>query len=193
MPLQNADVTKLFIGIDIHKKSWSVSIRTELFDHKTFSTPPDPEGLYDYVIAHFPGHDVSITDEAGCCGFSAGRYFLGLGWQVTIINPADVPRMDKQNYQKTDKIDSRNLCKQLQKNNLRAIHIPTEEQEQFRSLLRQRTNITKELRRMKSHIKGMCEMVINLWYGIHAEQTADAGFFPHRVSKYRQSFAGTLS
>jgi len=25
-----------------------------------------------------------------------------------------------QNYQKTDKIDSRNLCKQLQKNNLRA-------------------------------------------------------------------------
>jgi len=155
MPLQNADVTKLFIGIDIHKKSWSVSIRTELFDHKTFSTPPDPEGLYDYVIAHFPRHDVSITYEAGCCGFSAGRYFLGLGWQVTIVNPADVPRMDKQNYQKTDKIDSRNLCKQLQKNNLRAIHIPTEEQEQFRSLLRQRTNITKELRRVKSHIKGM--------------------------------------
>ena len=59
-----------------------------------------------------------------------------MGWQVAIVNPADVPRMDKQNNQMTDKIDSRNLCKQLQKNNLRAIHIPTEEQEQFRSLLR---------------------------------------------------------
>ena len=41
------------------------------------------------------------------------------------------------------------------KNNLKAIYIPTETQEQFRSLLRQRTNITKELRRVKSHIKSM--------------------------------------
>lgn len=155
MPLQNAIDTKLFIGIDIHKKSWSVSIRTESFDHKTFSMPPDPDVLYDYVAAHFPTHEVAMTYEAGCCGFSAARYFLNLGWAVTVVNPADVPRMDKQNYQKTDKIDSRNLCKQLQKNNLKAIHIPTEEQEQFRSLLRQRTNITKELRRVKSHIKGM--------------------------------------
>ena len=114
MPLQNADDTKLFIGIDIHKKSWSVSVRTELFDHKTFFTPPDPEGFYDYVIAHFPPYDVSITYKAGCCEFNAGRYFIGLGWQVTIVNPVDVPRMDKQNYHKTDKIDSRNLCKQLQ-------------------------------------------------------------------------------
>lgn len=155
MPLQNAVDTKLYIGIDIHKKSWSVSIRTESFDHKTYSMPPDPDKLYEYVAAHFPSHFVSITYEAGCCGFSAARYFLNLGWEVTVVNPADVPRMDKQNYQKTDKIDSRNLCKQLQKNNLKAIHIPTEEQEQFRSLLRQRTNITKELRRVKSHIKGM--------------------------------------
>jgi transposase len=61
MPLQNAVHTKLFIGIDIHKKSWSVSIRTESFDHKTFSMPPDPDALYDYVAAHFPSHEVAIT------------------------------------------------------------------------------------------------------------------------------------
>ena len=168
MLLQDAQGAKLYIGIDIHKKSWSISIRTELFDHKTFSMPPNADVLYDYVATHFPKHEVSLTYEAGCCGFSAARYFLNLGWEVTVVNPADVPRMDKQNYQKTDKIDSRNLCKQLQKNNLRGIHIPTEEQEQFRSLLRQRTHISKELRKVKSQIKGML-----LFHGIKIPEKYD--------------------
>jgi transposase len=111
---------------------------------------------------------VLLTYEAGSCGFSAARYFLNLGWNVTVVNPADVPRIDKQNYQKTDKIDSRNLCKQLQNDNLRAIHIPTEDQEQFRSLLRHRTNITKELRRVKTQIKSML-----LFHGIEIPEHYD--------------------
>ena len=168
MPLQNVETAKLYIGIDIHKKSWSVSMRTELFDHKTFSSPPDAVGLFEYVRTHFPSYEVAVVYEAGCCGFSAARFFLNLGWQVTIVNPADVPRMDKQNYQKTDKIDSRNLCKQLQKNNLKSIHIPTEDQEQFRSLLRQRTNIAKELRKVKSQIKSML-----LFHGVKLPEEYD--------------------
>ena len=155
MPLQNALDTKLFIGIDIHKKSWSVSIRTESFHYKTFSMPPESEQLYDHVVSNFPNHKDSIAYEAGCCGFGAARAFLNCGWTVTVVNPADVPRMNKQNYQKTDKIDSRNLAKQLQNKALKPIYVPTEEQEQFRSLLRQRNTIAKQLRKSKSHIKSM--------------------------------------
>ncbi len=36
------------------------------------------------------------------------------------INLADVPHIDKQNYQKKDEIDSNNLSKQLQSDTLRA-------------------------------------------------------------------------
>ena len=60
-----------------------------------------------------------------------------MAWKVLVINPADIPQKDKQQYQKTDKTDSINLSKQLQKQQLKAIHIPTEQQEQLRSLLRQ--------------------------------------------------------
>jgi len=38
---------KLFIGKDIHKKSWSVHLRTDLFEHKGFSMPPEPGKLAD--------------------------------------------------------------------------------------------------------------------------------------------------
>ena len=91
---------KLFIGLDIHKKSWSVHFRTDLFDHRGFSMPPYPEQLYTYVQKTFPDHEVSLTYEAGCCGFSAARYFLNLGWTVKVVNAADVPIANKQLYQK---------------------------------------------------------------------------------------------
>ena len=40
--MQFQDITKgpkLFIGLDVHKKTWSVSIQTDLFFHKTYSMP----------------------------------------------------------------------------------------------------------------------------------------------------------
>ena len=146
---------KLFIGMDIHKKSWSVHLRTDLCDHNGFHMPPEPEKLVDYVTSRFADHEVSLTYEAGCCGFSAARYFLNMGWSVKVVNPNDVPRIDKQLYQKTDKLDCRNLCKQLQRDQLHGIYIPTEPEEQLKSLLRQRNQVVKQLRRAKSHIKGL--------------------------------------
>lgn len=152
---------KLYIGMDIHKKSWSVHLRTDISDHKNLTIPSSCEVLYDYVDKHFKDHEVSLTYEAGCCGFSASRYFLSMGWNVVVVNPADVPRMDKQNYQKTDKIDCRNLSKQLSAGQLRGIYIPDEAQDLLKSLLRQRAEASKQLRAIKSNIKALL-----LYHGI---------------------------
>jgi len=152
---------KLFIGLDIHKKSWSVHFRTDISDHRSLTLPPDPDGLYEYVLKNFIGYEVHLTYEAGCCGFSAARYFSSIGWQVTVVNPADVPRMDKQNYQKTDRLDCRNLAKQLQASQLRCIHIPTEENDLLKSLVRQRAEITRQFRSVKTQIKSLL-----LYHGI---------------------------
>lgn len=40
---------KVFIGMDINKKSWSVSIQTDLFFHKSFTMPPDASELASYI------------------------------------------------------------------------------------------------------------------------------------------------
>ncbi len=144
---------KLFIGIDIHKKSWSVHIRSDISDHKNFTVPSDPSVVYDYVDRNFPGYEVSLSYEAGCCGFSAARYFLQLGWEVTVVNPADVPTSNKQYYQKTDTLDCRNLSRQLALGELKGIHIPTDIEDELKSLLRHRAAITRQLRTAKTHIK----------------------------------------
>ena len=83
MQLQgNTTGPKLFIGLDVHKKTWSVSIQTDIFFHKTYSMPSKPGDLYDYVAKHFPDYPVSLVYEAGGCGFHTARYFLNLGWEV---------------------------------------------------------------------------------------------------------------
>jgi len=168
MQSQITAIPKLFIGMDIHKKSWSVHLRTDLFDHKGFHMPPVAEKMVDYVKRHFPDHEVSLSYEAGCCGFSAARYFLSMGWQVKVVNPGDVPRSDKQQYQKTDRLDCRNLCKQLQQDQLQGIYIPSEQMEQLRSLLRQRNQVVKQMRKAKTHIKSLL-----LFHGIRVPEQYD--------------------
>src|SRR5690554_5589684 len=148
-------IPKIFIGLDIHKKSWTVSIQTDLFFHKTFSLPSVSDNLYQYIERTFPGYEVHLVYEAGCCGFSVARYFLNLGWNVLVVYPSDVKTGDKERYQYTNALDSKNLSNQLKSGVLKGIYIPTEDHEQFMTLSRHRTQVTKKLRQTKSHIKSM--------------------------------------
>ncbi|MDV7141033.1 IS110 family transposase, partial [Maribacter sp. TH_r10] len=106
MVTQITAVPKLYIGIDIHKRSWKVHCATDLFSGKSFSMNPDPEQLKDYVDKHFAGHEVSTAYEAGCCGYSAHRSFESYGWSSLVVNPADIHRKGKEKHTKTDRIDA---------------------------------------------------------------------------------------
>lgn len=162
------NIPKVFIGMDIHKRSWSLSIQTDLFFHKNFTMPPDANELANYVDTHFRGYEVALTYEAGCCGFSAARFFLNLGWEVLVVNPADIKKSDKDRYMKTDKCDARLLSNQLKLGALKGIYIPSEAQEQLMSLARHRSQLTRKLRQAKSHIKSML-----LFHGVKVPDVFD--------------------
>ena len=49
MDSQITATPKLYIGIDIHKRSWKVHYSTGLFSGKSFTQSPDPKVLRDYV------------------------------------------------------------------------------------------------------------------------------------------------
>lgn len=144
---------QLYIGIDIHKKSWKIHFCTELFDGKTKTFIPDAIGLKTYVDRHFVDHHIHCAYEAGCCGFQPARAFQSFGWTVYVVNPADIPRPAKQTYVKTDKIDCINIAKHLKNGNLFSIAIPSREREQLRWLFRRRFHLVKDFRKLKSHIK----------------------------------------
>ena len=117
--------------------------------------PSVAEDLYQYVQRTFPNHEVDLVYEAGCCGFTAARYFFNLGWNVLVVNPADVKTGDKERYQKNDALDSKNLSNQLKAGVLKGIYIPTEEHEQFMTLARHHTKKSL-MRGFKPFLNAFC-------------------------------------
>lgn len=144
-----------FSGIDYHKKSWTVTIMGEQYEHKTFSQNPDPELLAAYLNRNFPGATHHAVYEAGFSGFGSCRKLNHLGVNCIVIHPADVPTTQKEKEQKTDKADSRKLAKSLRSNELQAIDIPNPELEADRALVRQRFRQVKDVSRTKNRIKSL--------------------------------------
>lgn len=151
----------IYIGIDVHKKQWTVSIMTAFKEHKTFVQPPNPAALASYVRRHFPGGHYCSVYEAGFCGFWIDQALKAEGIQNIVVNPADVPTSDKEKRQKYDHIDSRKLCKKLRDGDLKGIYVPTCSQLQDRDLVRLRKKLVRDITRCKNRIKGLLN-----YYGI---------------------------
>lgn len=95
---------RIYVGMDIHTKSWSISILTDNFEHKTFTQPPNVEVLVNYLKRNFPGGSYKSVYEAGYCGFWIHDRLQEHGVQCFVVNPADVPTKDKERRSKTDRV-----------------------------------------------------------------------------------------
>jgi len=125
---------EFYIRMDIHKKSWKVTIRTNQMVLKTISMNPSPSELGRHMRENYPGGKYYSVYEAGYCGYWISRELSNEGIKNIIVNPADVPTRGKEKTTKTDKIDSRKLSRELESRTLEGIYIPAEIQEEIRSL-----------------------------------------------------------
>jgi len=148
---------ELFIGLDVHKKSWSVTIVVEGIEHRTFTQPPDPMALYNYLKRMFPGGIYNSAYEAGFCGYGIHRELNFLGVKNIVINAADIPTTQKDKLQKRDPVDSRKIARSLEKGSLNGIHIFDRELEELRTLNRTRFYLMRDLRRSKNRIKSFLQ------------------------------------
>jgi transposase len=147
----------LFIGLDVHKKSWSVTIVVDGIEHRTFTQPPDPDALSHYLRRMFPGGNYNSAYEAGFCGYKIHRELNSLGIKNIVINAADIPTSQKDKLQKRDPVDSRKIARALEKGSLNGIHIFNRDMEELRSLNRTRFYLMRDLRRSKNRIKSFLQ------------------------------------
>ncbi len=152
----------LYVGMDVHKKSWSICILTKQFEHKTFTQPPDPSVLANYLYRNFPGAAYHAVYEAGYSGFWIHDQLREKGIECIVVNPADVPTKDKERAGKTNKVDCRKLARSHRNGELVGIYVPTRIKIEDRSLLRTRQSMVKKQTRCKNQIKSMLA-----FYGIH--------------------------
>jgi transposase len=149
----------LFVGIDVHKKQWSICIRTTEFEHRTFTQPAKPIVLHEYLQRNFPSFKVKCGYEAGCFGYWISEQLQSFGYECLVLNPADIPGSDKESKQKTDHNDCRKIARELSKGEIKSIYQPNLTQQSFRNLFRQRNTLCEHLREIKCQIRSFLSFV----------------------------------
>ena len=145
----------IYVGIDVHLKSWSVAVLSEHSVLKKFSQDPEPEALYKYLSGNYPGANYFSVYEAGFCGFWIHRKLTDLGVRNIVVNPADVPSKGKEKLRKTDAVDCGKLARELRSGSLEGIYVPSDATLEMRSLIRLRNLIVKDGTRAKNRIKSL--------------------------------------
>lgn len=152
---------KFYIGIDVHKNSWSVTIRSLNLHLEHFSQPPSARVLINHLHKKYPGGEYYSAYEAGFCGTGIHDELCRGEVHNIIIHAADIPFTDKQNKNKTDVRDSRSIAFHLEKGNLQGIYIMPRERQELRSLFRFRQAKVRDLTRTTNRLKSFL-----LYFGV---------------------------
>jgi transposase len=169
----------IYIGLDVHKKSWSVSIFTRYGEYKSFSQPPKAEKLIQYLQQHFPGALYHSVYEAGYCGFWIHDQLKDKGVDNIVANPADIPTRDKERRTKRDRIDCRKLARGLRAGEIEGIYVPSRWKLEDRSLVRTRLSMGRKQARCKNQIKSML-----LFYGVVIPEQKEMGHWSRRFIRW---------
>lgn len=149
----------IFIGLDVHKKNWSVSIYLNDRFVKTFHQESKGVALLSHLQTYYPNGNYRACYEAGFCGFSVQRQLTALGIHCDVVNAADVPQTNKGMLSKTDAADSRRIGEAYSKGMLRPIYIPNKAIEADRNLIRYRKKTQHSLKAKKQGIKSCLHLL----------------------------------
>jgi transposase len=162
-----------YLGIDIHLKSWTVTIKSSGLELKTFRMDPIAEQLAAYLHHTYPGGIYKSAYEAGFCGFWIHHKLIKLGIENIVVNPADIATTLKEKQHKCDPRDSRKIARELESNNLTPIYVYSVEDQTLKSLCRLRITYGRDMTTIKNRVCGY----VHLYGQIVPEGTKWTGAF----------------
>ena len=145
---------KIYLGIDVHKKTYSVAVMFEKVVVKKTTFPANPEGLVAFCKKYFQGASIESVYEAGFSGFHLHRILIKNGIGNRLVHAAGV-EIASGNRVKTDKRDAVNLATQLEAGRLRGIYVPNEEREEKRAVTRIRETMVRHRTTVANQIKAL--------------------------------------
>jgi transposase len=145
----------VYVGIDIHKKDWQVGqfhAGLVLGNHRIKSNYLE---LIDFLKNRYAGATLKCVYESCAWGFNLQRQLTAAGIDCIVVHAGDVPGSDKEKKNKTDKVDALRLARHHAAGLLKAIHVPDEELQKERNLMRFRKKLVGDLTRSKNRLKSL--------------------------------------
>jgi len=134
---------KVYIGTDVHKATYSVTCICEgVVAKKVASVPASPAEFAQSLLHWFKGADIYSAYEAGFSGFNLHRELEKAGIKNIVVNAASIP-VSANDRVKTDLRDSKKIAEQLYTNQLKAIYVPSKDEEARRTLTRTREQVVE--------------------------------------------------
>lgn len=141
----------IYVGIDLHKKTWHVTIRTTDVELFSGSIPGSWDHLYK-LLDRYPKSNQIAVYEAGYFGFWLHDKLVEHGVECKVTPPSLIP-IEYGNKVKTDRRDSRKLAHFLAKNLLKQIYVPTVKERYHRQVIRRRRQLIGDRVRVQNRIK----------------------------------------
>jgi transposase len=141
----------LFVGIDLHKRRWHVTIRTvdvELFSNSI-------SGRWEElrkILNRYKGCRIHAVYEAGYFGFWLFDNLTQYGVDCLVTPPSLIPQ-EYGNRVKTDRRDSRKLARLLAKGLLKNVWVPSVKERFHRQVIRRRRQLVADRVRTQNRIK----------------------------------------
>lgn len=142
----------VFVGIDVHKKSYAVYCVYNREKIKSWSMESNPAKLIEQLLSYFPNARLHTVYEAGFSGNALHRALNAAGIDNIVVNPGSVETASRDKV-KTDKRDAKKLAEQLSDGRLKSIYIPSVEEELLRLSTRLRATIVDDRKRVTCRIK----------------------------------------
>jgi transposase len=167
----------LFVGIDLHRLRWQVTIRTDDVELFSGSIPGRWEAL-QRLLGRYQQYAIHVVYEAGYFGFWLHDRLQEASIECIVTPPSLLP-MEYGNRVKTDRRDSRKLAQLLAKGLLKRVWVPSLEERYHRQVIRRRRQLIGDRVRTQNRIKAELRL-----YGI---EIAEA------VGKWSQAYVDNLS
>ncbi len=141
----------VFVGVDLHRLSWHVTVRTE--DQELFSgTLPGHWEALRSLLHRYQADSIQVVYEAGYFGFWLHDRLVGYGVDCIVTPPSLLPQQYG-NRVKTDRRDSRKLAHLLSRGMLKRVWVPTLKERYHRQVIRRRRQLIGDRVRTKNRIK----------------------------------------
>lgn len=146
----SADQT-IYVGIDLHRKTWHVTIRTQDTELFCGRIPASWDALR-LLLDRYKSNPVQAVYEAGYFGYWLHDCLLEYGADCIVTPPSLIPQ-EIGNRVKTDRRDSRKLAYFLAKGLLRRVWVPSLQEREQRQVVRRRRQLIADRVRTQNRIK----------------------------------------
>lgn len=143
---------KVFVGIDVHKKSYAIAAYCDGQVVKKWTTPSSPQATAEQLNRFFNGAEIHSAYEAGFSGFTLHRILASAGIKSRVVHAASI-EVKSNDRVKTDKRDAKKIAEQLAADRLRGIDVPSEDVEDHRSLSRGREQAVERRKSIGNQLK----------------------------------------